>query len=74
MQYKLELKDQNLRPHLDIEKDIQTQKNGLFTFVIRISSGNVVDYEVVEYVDGREYLQLKSVTFTELTFSHNPRK
>ena len=60
---------QNIPAHLDIEKDIQTQKNGLFTFIIKVANGMIADYNVVEYVNITKYLRLKNVIIQELTFS-----
>ena len=57
----VEIKKQHIPVHLDIEKDIQEQKNGLFTFIIKIANGNVADYNVVEYRDIRHYLKLKKI-------------
>jgi len=66
------IRKQNVPAHLDIEKDIQTQKNGLFTFILKIANGNIADYNVVEYADIRKYLKfrLKSVVIQELTISY----
>jgi hypothetical protein len=58
---------QNIPAHLDIEKDIQEQKNGLFTFIIKVANGNIADYNVVEYVTINKYLRLKRIVITELT-------
>ena len=53
------IKSQNIPAHLDIEKDIQEQKNGLFTFIIKVANGNIADYNVVEYVTINKYLKLR---------------
>lgn len=34
----------NLLAHLDIEGDIQDQKNGMFTIILRINQEKIVDY------------------------------
>lgn len=64
----MEIAKQNIPVHLDIEKDIQTQKNGLFTFIIKVANGSVADYNVVEYADIRKYfkLKLKRIVIQEL--------
>lgn len=67
----LNIREYNKRAHIDIEKDIQTQKNGLFTFVLRVNGGNIVDYSVTEYVGPSKYLKLRSITIQELTVPRN---
>jgi len=71
LNYALEVKKENIRCHLDIENDIATRRNGLFTFTIRVHNGNIVDYNVTEHVDTGEYFQLAKVVIQELTISHN---
>lgn len=51
------IRKHNLKAHDDIERDIQGQQNGLLTFTLRVNGGNIVDYNVVEYVDARQYLR-----------------
>jgi len=70
----VEIATQNIPVHLDIEKDIQTQRNGLFTFIIKIANGSIADYNVVEYVDIRKYLKLKRIIITELTITRTVEK
>jgi len=74
IKYQINIKPHNVEPHLDIEKDIQARKNGLFTFTLRINSGNIVDYNLIEYVDARKYLQLKQVVVKKFTIACNYRK
>ena len=64
---------QNIPAHLDIEKDIQEQKNGLFTFIIKVANGNIADYNVVEYVTINKYLKLrlKRIVIEELIIPRN---
>ena len=64
---------QNIPAHLDIEKDIQEQKNGLFTFIIKVANGNIADYNVVEYVTVTKYLKLrlKRIVIEELIIPRN---
>lgn len=50
------IRQSNIQAHDDIETDILTLKDGLFTFVLRINGGNIVDYNMVEYVNVREVL------------------
>lgn len=57
MKYDLSIKQENIQPHLDIEKEIQLKQDGLFTFVIRVNSGNIVDLSILENINvKREYL------------------
>ena len=67
MNYAFEPLEENIQLHLDIEKDIQKQKDGVFTFTIKLANNKAIDYMVVEYVDSRDYLQLKRVIVEELT-------
>ncbi len=62
-QYNLTISPHNVQAHTDIEHDIERQKNGLLTFILRVDNGNIVDYNVVEYSDIKKYLVLKSITF-----------
>lgn len=47
----LKIRDHNIKPHADVEIDIIQKKNGQMTFTLRINAGNIVDYNLVEYVD-----------------------
>lgn len=57
----------NSQAHVDIERDILNQQNGLFTFILRIHNGKITDYSVVKYADARKYFRLTEVTVTELS-------
>lgn len=71
MQYSLEISRHNQQPHIDIENDIQARKNGLFTFILRINNGSIVDYNVMEYAtNGEGYVGFTKVTRTKLTLSY----
>lgn len=59
--YSLEINKHNIKPHLDIESDIQSKKDGLFTFNLRVSQSNIEDYAQFRTVTIHEY---RSVTFT----------
>lgn len=51
MKHQLSISQHNIKPHLDIERDMQTKyKNGVFTFNLRISQGNIEDYATYETV------------------------
>ena len=64
------VKSCNSQAHVDIEKDIQEQKDGLFTFILRINNGNITDYSVVKNSDARKYFRLTKVTIQELDIAH----
>ena len=61
MQYNLEIRQHNQQPHADIEGDILTKKNGLFTFILRVNNSNIVDYNVMDYVNGTTYGSLTRI-------------
>jgi len=42
------VREHNKRVHGDIDQDILRKMNGLFTFVVRINNGNIVDYTALE--------------------------
>lgn len=67
MKYELSIREHNKKPHVDIEHDVQEKKNGLFTFILRVNNGNIVDYSVMEYADARKYLVLKQIVIEEHT-------
>ena len=68
--YALEIKEQNIQAHIDIEHDIQEKKNGLFTFTIRVNNSNIVDYNVTEYIDvKRKYGIIKALIIEEVTIT-----
>lgn len=71
MKYELSIREHNMPAHLDIEADMALQKNGLFTFILRVNNGNIVDYNVVEYANARKYLILKKVIIQEFTVALN---
>lgn len=71
MNTELSISEKNVLPHTDIERDIQERQNGLFTFTLRINNGQVVDYNVMEYLDGNKYLSLKSITLEEYTIAYD---
>lgn len=53
MKYELKIRPHNMQAHLDIEKDIDKKKDGVFTFVLRVNAGNIVDYVLMEYIDAK---------------------
>lgn len=72
MQYDLNIPEDNIQAHVDIENDINKRKDGLFTFVLRISNGKITDYNLMEVVDAKtRYLSSVRVSETELVVSRN---
>ena len=72
MQYDLSIRQDNIEAYTDIEHDIQLKQNGLFTFILRINGGKIVDYNVMEFVDARtKYFRLKEITREEFFIVHN---
>jgi hypothetical protein len=45
----LEVLDHNKAGHLDIEGEIQRQKDGLFTFIVRVAENKIVDIVFLSY-------------------------
>lgn len=66
MQYALDIRNHNKQAHVDIEDEIKLKKNGLFTFILRVNNGNIVDCSVMEVVTAAKYLQLKSIEIQEI--------
>lgn len=46
----LEIREANIKCHLDIENYLKERKTGLVTFTLRINAGNIVDFVPTEYV------------------------
>lgn len=53
MKYGVTLNPKNLKPHLDIEGDIQRIKNGTFNIVIKVNRELIIDYVVYENLTTR---------------------
>ena len=67
----LEIRKWNIPAHIDIEDDIKKKNNGRITFTIRFNAGNIVDYNLVEYIDPRtKYADIKSAVSKKLTITH----
>ena len=73
MKYSLEIRKHNTQAHLDIERDIQVKKSGLFTFILRVNNGNIVDYNIMEYVTAEKYAGLEQIIIEELTLAYHPK-
>lgn len=61
MKYDLSITTHNIKPHLDIERDIKEKKEGLFTFTLKVSQGNIEDYAQYRTVTVFEYRTLFTV-------------
>lgn len=70
MKYDLTINQHNIKPHLDIERDIQKQKEGLYTFSIKVNQGNIEDYAKIYTVTRTEY---RSVIFSVIQEPTTPR-
>lgn len=55
MKYNLPIDQHNIMPHLDIAKDIEQKKNGVFTFNLRINQGQIEDYSKYETITASVY-------------------
>ena len=53
--FSFKVREGNVKPHLDIEKDIKKQVNGLFSFTLRINQGNIVDYVNYKNITPNDY-------------------
>lgn len=72
MEYELTIPDENRQCHLDIEKDISEQKNGLMTFTLRVHDGRITDYNLLETVDAKtKYFSPQIVAREELVVARN---
>lgn len=70
MNYQLNTRQHNKQAHVDIERELDLRKNGQFTFTLKVNGGNIMDCQIMESADIRNYLQLKSVTIQEITIKH----
>ena len=46
----LQINEDNVKCHLDIENYLKERKNGLVTFTLRINAEKIVDFVPTEYV------------------------
>jgi len=47
--YELHIREENLPFHRDLDEDMMRKKEGMFSFIIKLNDGNIVDYIVLEY-------------------------
>lgn len=50
MHYDLEIRPHNLEAHKDIAVEMLHKQTGLFTFILRVNNGNIVDFVTMESV------------------------
>jgi hypothetical protein len=74
MKYDLQINAHNIRPHLDIERDIQLKKNGLFTFNLRVNQSNIEDYAQFETITIRDYEGVLYTGYKERGATYSTRK
>lgn len=67
----LSINQHNIKPHLDIERDIQAKKNGLMTFNLRVNQGNIEDYAKYTTVTIGEYAGVIFTAFEEHTTTYD---
>lgn len=73
MKYDLSINQHNIKPHLDIEEDIQKKKDGLFTFNLRVNQGNIEDYSKYETITAKHYQGLVFTVREEWTATYDHR-
>jgi hypothetical protein len=71
MKYDFNLNKANIPCHLDIEKDIKLQKNGVFTFTIRTNQSIIQDYVCYSNATANEYNSIISATEPECKVSRH---
>ena len=55
MKYDVSISEQNIKPHLDIQKGLEAKKNGLYTFNIRVNRGAIDDFCIFETITIQDY-------------------
>lgn len=73
MKTQLTINQHNIQAHMDIERDIQNKKNGLFTFNLRIHQGNIEDYAQYETITSCDYGEFIYAFFEEYTVTRDTR-
>lgn len=46
--YELKVREHNKQVYIDILKGMQYKENGLYSFIIRVNAGNIVDFVEME--------------------------
>ena len=71
--YAFKVKASNVACHLDIEKDLKVQGDGVFTFTIRINQGCIMDYVNYRNVQPSEYGAIFSAIEPECEITRSDR-
>lgn len=71
MNYSLDIRKHNEKAHLDIEHDIQTKKDGEFTFILKVNNGNIVSYSIIEKIGYGKYAGLEQAIITQLASAYS---
>lgn len=71
MQYELSIRQDNLPAYIEIQREIKEKSDGLFTLILRVNNGKIVDTNVVEFTDvKRKYFRLKELFREEFVILH----
>lgn len=65
MKYDFNVNTRNIPCHLDVERDLKVQKDGLFTFTLRVNQGCIMDYVNYRNPAASEYGAIFSSVGTE---------
>lgn len=65
IKYDFNVKTHNIPCHLDIEKDLKIQGDGLFTFTLRVNQGLIMDYVNYRNPTASEYSAILNAATTE---------
>jgi hypothetical protein len=57
----LDILEHNKQVYLELLKDMQSKRAGLFTFILRVSSGEIVDYVVVENIPPQAFNETRDI-------------
>ena len=71
MKYDFNVNVKNIPCHLDVERDLKLQANGVFTFTVRVNQGLIMDY--VNYYNPRpeDYRAIFDAAGTECTVTRS---
>jgi hypothetical protein len=71
LKYDFNVNIKNIPCHLDVERDLKLQANGVFTFTVRVNQGLIMDY-VNYYNPGPEdYRAIFDAVGTECTVTRS---
>jgi len=55
--YELHIREENLQFHRDLDEDMIHKGMGMFSFIIKLNNGEIIDYIVLDY-ESTEGLEL----------------